>query len=49
MIIGKVISIFDVKVEIVLSNFDVMIGNILISSDDKYKFEVVSINNTSAE
>ena len=49
MIIGKVISIFDVKVEIVLSNFDVMIGNILITSDDKYKFEVVSINNTSAE
>ena len=49
MIIGKIISIFDVKVEIVLSNFDVMIGNILITSDDKYKFEVVSINNTSAE
>lgn len=49
MIIGKIISIFDVKVEVVLSDFNISIGNILSTEDEKYKFEVVSINSTSAE
>lgn len=49
MIIGKIISIFDVKVEVVLSDFNIAIGNILSTEDEKYKFEVVSINSTSAE
>ena len=49
MIVGKIISIFDIKVEIVLSNNNVEIGNILCLSDDESrKFEVVEINNTSA-
>ena len=49
MIIGKIISIFDVKVEVVLSNSNVNIGNILCACDDESrKFEVTEINNTSA-
>ncbi len=49
MIVGKIISIFDVKVEVVLSDFNISIGNILSTEDEKYKFEVVTINSTSAE
>lgn len=49
MIIGKIISIFDVKIEVVLSSSGVEIGNILVSVDDESRrFEVVEINNTSA-
>ena len=49
MIVGKIISIFDVKVEVVLSTSGVKIGNILALVDDETrKFEVVEINNTSA-
>ena len=38
MIVGKIISIFDVKVEVVLSDFNISIGNILSTEDEKYKF-----------
>ena len=49
MIVGKIISIFDVKVEVVLSNSDIKIGNILaLVDDEEKKFEVVEISNTSA-
>lgn len=49
MIVGKIISIFDVKIEIILSNHDIKLGNILSLVDDESKrFEVVEINNTSA-
>ena len=48
MIVGKIISIFDVKVEVILEDFNIAIGNILSTEDENYKFEVVSINNTSA-
>ena len=49
MIVGKIISIFDVKVEVVLSSTDVKIGDVLASIDDESrKFEVLEINNTSA-
>lgn len=49
MIVGKIISIFDIKVEVVLSKMDINIGNILSLVDDETrKFEVVEINNTSA-
>ena len=50
MVVGKVISIFDISIEVVLSDTNVSIGDILeVSSDDKnYFFEVVEINNVSA-
>jgi F-type H+-transporting ATPase subunit beta len=49
MVVGKIISIFDISVEVVLSDDTVKIGDILTVSDDKgYSFEVVSINNVSA-
>ena len=49
MIIGKIISILDIKVEVVLSTDDVKIGNILcLASDETKKFEVTEINSTTA-
>ena len=50
MVVGKVISIFDISVEVILSNTDVSIGDILKvdQKDDTYFFEVVEINNISA-
>ena len=49
MVVGKVISIFDISVEIVLSSSDVKIGDILeVENDKNYRFEVVEISNTSA-
>ena len=49
MIVGKIISIFDISVEIVLSSSDVKIGDILeVENDNNYRFEVVEISNTSA-
>ena len=45
MIIGKIISIFDVKVEIILQTNNIEIGNILcLVDDEEKKFEVISIN-----
>lgn len=49
MIIGKIISIFGTKVEIVLQNNDIKIGNILCLVDDETKkFEVVKLTKVSA-
>ena len=49
MAIGKIISIFDISIEVVLDSNDVKVGDILrVQGDDKYQFEVVEISNTSA-
>ena len=49
MVVGKIISIFDISVEVILSDESVKIGDILVVEDDNsYAFEVVSINNVSA-
>ena len=49
MVVGKIISIFDISVEVILSDASVKIGDILtLVDDDTYSFEVVSINNISA-
>ena len=50
MVVGKIISIFDISVEVILNDDTaVKIGDILVAKDDKgYSFEVVSINNVSA-
>ena len=49
MVVGKIISIFDISVEVILSDDSVKIGDILTLNDDEsYSFEVVAINNISA-
>lgn len=50
MVVGKVISIFDISIEVILSDSNVSIGDILEveQNDEKYQFEVVEINNISA-
>ena len=49
MVVGKIISIFNISVEVILSDDSIKIGDILCVHDDKnYSFEVVSINNVSA-
>ena len=49
MVVGKIISIFDISVEVILSEMSVKIGDILTVKDNpNYSFEVVSINNVSA-
>ena len=49
MVVGKIISIFDISIEVILSDDSVKIGDILVVQDDNsYAFEVVSINNVSA-
>ena len=49
MVVGKIISIFDISIEVILSSDTVKIGDILTAQDNKeYAFEVVSINNVSA-
>lgn len=50
MVVGKIISIFDISVEVILSDENVKIGDILTvdDEDNNYSFEVVSINNVSA-
>ena len=49
MVVGKIIAIFDISVEIVLSSDEVKIGDILeVENDNNYRFEVVEISNTSA-
>ena len=50
MVVGKVISIFDISIEVILSDSNVSIGDILEveQSGEKYQFEVVEINNISA-
>lgn len=49
MQIGKIITIGDISIEIILSSNDIKIGDILVVEDNsKYEFEVVEINNISA-
>lgn len=50
MVVGKVISIFDISIEVILNDDEtVKIGDILtVQGDKNYSFEVVSINNVSA-
>ena len=49
MVVGKIISIFDISIQVILSSDDVKIGDILtLDGDSTYSFEVVSINNISA-
>ena len=50
MVVGKVISIFDISIEVILSDSNVSIGDILEveQNGEKYQFEVVEINNISA-
>lgn len=49
MVVGKIISIFDISVEVILSDDSVKIGDILqVYNDKDYSFEVVTINNVSA-
>lgn len=48
-VVGKIISIFDISIEVILSNSNVKIGDILqVKDNDEYVFEVVAINNISA-
>ena len=49
MEVGKIISIFDISVEVVLSSEEVQVGDIIeVQGNSKYRFEVVEISNTSA-
>jgi len=49
VIVGKIISIFDISVEVILDSNEVRIGDILQAKDNpNYRFEVVEISNTSA-
>jgi len=49
MQIGKIITISDISIEIILSNNDIKIGDIIeVENNSKYVFEVVEINNISA-
>ena len=49
MVVGKIISIFDISVEVILSGDSVKIGDILtLKEESNYAFEVVAINNISA-
>ena len=49
MVVGKIISIFDISVEVILSDSSIKIGDILsVKDDNDYSFEVVTINNVSA-
>ena len=49
MEVGKIISIFDISVEVVLSSNEVKVGDILeVVGDTEYKFEVIDISNTGA-
>ena len=47
MIVGKIISIFDVSIKVILSS-QLEVGDILKTEDDKYNFEVVKIDSIEA-
>ena len=44
MVVGKIISIFDVSIKVILSDNNLSIGDILATEDGKYTFEVVKID-----
>ena len=48
MIVGKIISIFDVSIKVILSESDLHVGDILESEDGKFSFEVVNIDSIEA-
>ena len=48
MIVGKVVSILDVSVKVILSSQDLEVGDILSTEDGKYLFEIASINTIEA-
>lgn len=49
MVVGKIISIFDISIEVVLESNDIKVGDILeVEGNSNYRFEVVEISNTSA-
>lgn len=49
MVVGKIISIFDISIEVVLNGNNIKVGDILeVEGDSNYRFEVVEISNTSA-
>ena len=48
MVVGKVISIFDVSITIILSSNDLLVGDILTTEDGKYEFEIVKIDSVQA-
>lgn len=50
MIVGKIISIFDISIDVILSDTNVGIGDILgIPDNEDYKFEVVEITTSIAK
>jgi len=48
MVVGKIISIFDVSITIILSSNDLVVGDILSTEDGKYEFEIVKIDSVQA-
>ncbi len=49
MEVGKIISIFEISVEVVVSDNTIKIGDVLEAVDNsKYRFEVIEITNTTA-
>ena len=48
MVVGKIISIFDVSITIILSSNDLVVGDILTTEDGKYEFEIVKIDSVQA-
>lgn len=50
MEVGKIISIFDISIEVILTDKTIKVGDILqVPNNDNYSFEVVEINNVSAK
>lgn len=47
--VGKIISIFDISIDIVINNETIKVGDILADETGKYSFEVVEITNTTAK
>ena len=48
MIVGKIISILDVSIKVILSSNDLEVGDVLTTEDGKYEFEVVIIDSVEA-
>lgn len=48
MIVGKIISIFDGSIKVILSSNELHVGDILCTEDGKFEFEVVTVNSIEA-
>ena len=46
--VGKIISIYDISIEVVLNDVKIKVGDILSDESGEYSFEVVEITNTIA-